>query len=301
MNPELDAILRRVAAGELTPEEALPLIDAAQTASAPAGGETPEWGSPTGDPDRDPFDPTRSGGPESEISAPGRQGPIRDVRLAISYRSIDVVADPTVAQVSINGTHSVRREGDTLIVDSNAFHGFTEFDGQGPQGRGGGAWSFMPRSTAWARSAKGEHVTVRVNPDLPITIDSVGASLRVSGCAGGARIRLVAASLKIDGVRGPLEIDAMTSSVKGTVAITGTSRISGESSSVKLLLLPGTDVRVRATNNRMGKIVLPGHPSTGRDGRSESVLGEGSGQLTVDGVMSSISLSADPALHRASA
>jgi hypothetical protein len=294
MATDLDSILRRVSAGELTPEEALPLIDAAQKAAASSGTDgSPEWGTPGSG-------SAGVGGPETETVAPGREGPIRDVRISISYRTIDVVADPTVAQVSVSGTHSVRREGDTLIVDSNAFHGFTEFDGDGPDSRGG-AWSFMPRSTAWARSMKGEHVTVRVNPTLPVTMDSVGSSLRVSGCEGGLRIRLVAASLKLDRARGPLEIDAMTSSVKGSAAITGTSRISGESSSVKLLLLAGTDVRARAVNNRMGKIVLPGYPTTGRDGRQESVLGEGGGQLTVDGVMSSITLSADAGVHRASA
>jgi len=296
MDTDLDAILRRVAAGELTPEEALPLIDASQAASAPAGGGgSPEWGTPAGDPNRA---AAGVGGPESETTAPGRQGPIRDLRIAVSYRSIDVVADPTVHEVAVSGTHGVRREGDTLVVESTQFQGFTEFDGGGEGRPGGGAWSFMPRSSAWARSMKGGHVTVRVNPNLPITIDTAGAALRVSGCEGGARIRLVAASLKLERVRGPLEIDALTSSVKGTAAITGTSRISGESASVKLTLLPGSDVRISATNNRMSKIVLPGRPTQAADQRTESVLGDGSGRLTVDGVMSSIALTAEVGVAR---
>jgi hypothetical protein len=212
----------------------------------------------------------------------------------------DELAEPTGATGSAGGAHTVRREGDTLIVESNQFQGFTEFDG-GEFGETRGAWSFMPRSVAWARSMKGDHVTIRVNPALPITIDSAGAAVRVSGCEGGARIRLVAASLKLDRVRGPLELDALTSSVKGTVAITGTSRISAESASVKLTLLPGSDVRVNAGSNRMGKVILPGRPEHGPNHRLESVLGDGTGRLTVEGVMSSIVLSAEPGVQRASA
>jgi hypothetical protein len=280
MNSDLDAILRRVAAGELTPEAALRLIDAAQPASAP-----PDWGTPP----PTPAGPGGPGGPESETTTAGRQGPAGDVRISVSYRSIDVVADPTVDQIAVTGGHSVRREGDTLVVECTQFQGFTEFE----SGRfeAGGAWSFLPRSAAWARGMKGDHVTVRINPALPITVETAGAALRMTGCEGGARIRAVMASLKLDRLRGPLQLDALTSSVKGSVAVTGDSRISGESSSVKLTLLPGSDVRVSASANRLGKIVLPGGPVHGPGGSAESVLGNGSGRLVVDGVMSSIVLS----------
>jgi hypothetical protein len=287
MDDDLDSILRRVAAGELTPEQALPLIDAAKAASSPSGSSDPAWGTA-------PTTPPGSPGAAEGAPATGRSeaGPPRDVRISVNYRSLDVVADPSVDTVAVSGGHTVRRDGDTLVVESTQFQGFVEFD-EGEFGRSGGAWSFLPRSTAWARSVKGQHVTVRVNPSMPITIDCAGSSLRVSGCEGGSRIRVVATSLKLDRVRGPLELDALTSSVKGSVAITGTSRISAESSSVKLVLQPGTDVRVSATANRMGKIVLPGTPVPGPNGQPESVLGDGSGRLVVDGVMSSIALSSD--------
>jgi hypothetical protein len=295
MDSDLDAILRKVAAGELTPEEALPLIDAAQAASAPpAGTAAPDWGTPS-------EGQARPGGPETETTTAGREGPVRDVRISVSYRSVDVVADPTVDRIAVSGTHTVRREGDTLVVESTQFQGFTEFE-HGIRGEaGGGAWAFLPRSTAWARNVKGEHVTIRVNPSLPITVDTAGAALRVTGCEGGARIRAVAASLKLDRLRGPLELDALTAAVKGTVAVTGDSRISAESASVKLTLLPGSDVRVRAVGNRFGKIVLPGAPGHTAEGAPESVLGNGTGQLVVDGVMSSVLLTAEQGASRASA
>jgi hypothetical protein len=294
MTSDLDAILRRVAAGELTPEDALPLIDAAQATSAPpAGHAAPEWGTPSaaaGSPR----------GPESESTAAGREGPARDVRISVSYRSVAVVADPTVDQIAVSGGHTVRHEGDTLVVECTQFQGFTEFE-SGRFEAGPGAWSFLPRSAAWARGMKGEHVEVRVNPTLPITVDTVGAAVRISGCSEGARIRAVAASLKLDHVRGPLQLDALTSAVKGTAAVTGDCRISAESASVKLTLLAGSDVRVSSSGNRLGKIVLPGSPQHGAGGLAESVLGNGTGRLIVDGVMSSVVLTADQAAFRASA
>ena len=288
MTDDLHAILRRVAAGELTPEEALPLLDAARTAAAP------EWGTPPSTPPGTPGAPERPPpGTDPGGQEPPAAGRVRAVRISVSYRSVDVVADPHVDQVSVSGRHAVRREDDVLVVESLQLPGFVEFEGGRPEA-GGGAWSFaqgLPRSAAWARSMKGEHVTIRVNPALPIEIDSAASALRVSGCEGGARLRVVAASLTLDRVRGPLDLDALTSAVKGDAAITGTSRISCESSSVKLSLLPGSDVRVSAGPNRLGKIVLPGTPAPGADGQPESVIGTGEGTLVVAGVMSSIVLS----------
>jgi hypothetical protein len=297
MSDDLDAILRRVAAGELTPEQAIPLIDAARAASEP------EWGTPP------PTPPGAPGAPETPATGPftgaffkgaGGERP-RAVRIAVSYRSVDVVADPGVDTVTVSDGNTVRREGDVLVVESLQLPGFTEFEGG--QRDSGGAWSFLglPRTVAWAGSIKGGHMTVRVNPTLPLEIDSAAASVRISGCEGGARVRLVAASLKVDRLRGPLELEALTSSVKGTAAITGTSKISCESSSVKLSLLTGSNVRATTTASRLGKVVLPGAPNAGPHGRPESVIGAGEGTLQIDGVMSSIMLSSDETRYQASA
>lgn len=294
MTDDLDAILRRVAAGELTPEEALPLIDDTR-----AGG-MPEWGLPPSSP------PGSPGAPETPPvgghagAGTGHERP-RTVRIAVSYRSVDVLADPSVDTVAATGGHTVRRDGDVLVVESLQLPGFVEFEGGGREA--GGTWSFvgLPRSAAWARSMKGGHVTVRVNPALPVEIDSAAAAVRVSGCEGGARIRVLAASLKVDRLRGPLELETLTSSVKGTAAIIGTSRISCESSTVKLSLLPGSNVRVTAGANRLGKVVLPGEPTTGPSGQPESVVGAGDGTLIVDGVMSSIVISSGETRYRATA
>ena len=181
--------------------------------------------------------------------------------------------------------------------------GFSDFEfEQGNAGRSG-PWSFigLPRSVAWARGMKGEHVTVRVNPLLAVEIDSAASAVRVSGCEGGVKIRVVAASVKLERIRGALTVEALTSSVKGSAAVTGESRIAGESSSVKLSLLPGSNVRARMVSNRLGKVVLPGAPAAGTVPQPESVVGQGEGSLLVEGSMSSITITTDPATPRATA
>jgi hypothetical protein len=282
MSDNLDAILRRVAQGEITPEEALPLIDAARPSA------TPEWGTPSSAP------PGEPGAPETPaFGGPSAEGAPRAVRIAVSYRSVDVIADPTVDQVAVTGSHSVRRENGLLIVESLQMPGFSEEETV--RSSHSGPWAFMalPRSVAWARAMKGGHITIRINPSLPVEIDSAAAAIRLNGCSAGAKIRIVAASVKLERVGGPLDVEAITSAVKGTAAVTGTSRIVCESSSVKLSLLAGSNLRASLAGNRMGKVVLPGP-----EGGPDYVVGSGEGTLTVESTMSSVVLNDDFASAR---
>jgi hypothetical protein len=305
MATETEEILRRVAAGELTPEEALPLLDAARpstaegmprstsddsqaAASTPTSGPSsgagaPPWGTPPG-PEGGRLG-QRAGEPVSTADKP------RAIRIAASYRSIEVVADPSIDGAFVTGEHTVRREGDSLVVEASALPFL------GDEDEPGGRFSFsnLPKTIARARNWQNEHLTVRFNPELPVELDVAGASVRMVGGESGARIRLLASAFKADRVRGPLDVDAVSSSVKGTLGPTGTSRISAESSSVKVQLLAGTGVRLHA-RNRMGKVVLPQSVTKGDmvdPGIRESVVGDGRGELVVESVMSSVVIGAD--------
>ncbi len=266
-----EEILRRVAAGELTPDEALPLLDAVKDAGEepePAPAASPAWGTP------------------DAAVAEGTTA----VRVNASYRAVDIVADATVTQIAVSGQHTVRREGTVLVVESQD----TPFSQDGEKGA---SFTFadLPRGLAWAKSWKDQRLVVRVNPELPVELDAAGASVKVSGLEAGAKLRLIASALKLERMRGPLDIDALTSSVKGLASPTGVSRISCESSSVKLLLGDGSDVRIRA-RNRMGKVVLPTAVSKGGlvdPDVAEATIGAGRGELTVDAVMSSVILTTD--------
>jgi hypothetical protein len=280
MANEMEEVLRRVAAGELSPQEALPLLDAAgagrpQQGSPPA--EAPAWGTPPG--------PQTGGHGEPETAT----GPVRVIRVNASYRPIQVVADPSVAEAFVTGEHTVRREGGTLVVEGGLRFGGDE--------EGGPRFSFsqLPQTLAWARSLQSDRLVVRVNPALPFELDAVGSSVRISGGEAGAKMRLLATALKVDGLRGPLDVDASSSSVKGTIGPSGSSRIAAESSSVKVSLLAGTGVRIHV-RNRMGKVVVPSGITKGdmvEPGVRDAVVGDGSGELTVESVMSSVAIGTD--------
>src|SRR3954469_7618537 len=108
MANEMEEILRRVAAGELTPQEALPLLDAAGgrgVDAAPASGaaeEAPAWGTPPGP------QVSRRGEPEPPT------GSVRLIRINASYRPVQIVADPSVAEGFVNGEAPVRPHGGAL-------------------------------------------------------------------------------------------------------------------------------------------------------------------------------------------
>jgi len=315
MSSSLDELLQRVAAGELSPEEALRLIDGdpaepgptaahtAQAPSAPTFGTTPasapggedvlhEPGSGRGLDDDPAAEPAR----DRTGSGNGTDGRIRGVRLLAAYRQVTVVADPTVAHAHVSGRHTVRQEGDVLVVEGG-WNPLGPFGARGDGDEGGLRFAFtaLPRSLAWATTAwPGEELTVRVNPEIRLEVDATGANLRISGPEAGARVRLLASSLKVDRLRGPLDLDARTSSVKGTLGPTGQSRISTEQSSVKVSLLAGSGLRITATN-RMGKVLLPGQVS--KDGgfgeTLQAQVGHGGATLTLDAVMSSVMITTE--------
>jgi hypothetical protein len=284
MANEMEEILRRVAAGELTPQEALPLLDAAGARRADGaapngtGDEAPAWGTPPG----------------PQITEPGQPepptGPVRVVRINASYRPVQIVADPSVAEAFVIGEHTVRREGSVLVVEGTGLR-FGGDDESGPRF----SFSQLPQTIAWARSLQSERLLVRVNPALPFELDAVGSSVRISGGEAGAKMRLLAAAVKVDTLRGPLDVDASSSSLKGTIGPSGTSRIAAESSSVKVSLLAGTGVRIHV-RNRMGKVVVPSGVTKGdmvEPGIRDSVVGDGSGELAVEAVMSSVAIGTD--------
>ncbi len=290
-----EEILRRVAAGELTPDDALPLLDAAKASAEQSATARPA----AADADAD-ADATVTGGEQPEpapAASPAWGTPdaavtegTTAVRVNASYRAVDIVADATVTQIAVSGQHTVRREGTVLVVESQD----TPFTGDGEKGA---SFTFadLPRGLAWAKSWKDQRLVVRVNPELPVELDAAGASVKVSGLEAGAKLRLIASALKLERMRGPLDIDALTSSVKGFAAPTGISRIACESSSVKLLLGDGSDVHIRA-RNRMGKVALPTSVSKGGlvdPDVAEATVGAGRGELTVDAVMSSVILTTD--------
>ncbi|MBT0767519.1 hypothetical protein KIH74_01200 [Kineosporia sp. J2-2] len=288
MSDELEAILRSVASGEMTPEAAMKAMEEQKAreagepaAPAPAASpvEPPAFGSPTRT--------AQAGG------TPPITGTIGAVRVLGSYRAVQVVADPAVAQLYVTGPHRVHQEGTTLVVSGTGPLD-EPADRQNRPGNLFGSFSFsdLPKTLTWARSWKDHQLVVRVNPDLLVELEATGAEVKLSGLTGGVRARVVASSLKGDKLRGRVDVEAMSSSVKLSAVPLSGSRLYAESSSARLTLLEGSDVRIQGSN-RMGRLQLPDQPvsTLPLDGQtSESVVGAGRHLLTVEAVMSSVTV-----------
>jgi hypothetical protein len=274
MSDDLEAVLRRVAAGEITPEQALTLLNG----PAPA-----EPGSPTFDSTPDLFDDAQ---PNDE--------PVTTIRLKTSYRSVHLLADPAVAQVHVVGDHAIRHDGPALVIETvGPLNDDDQAGSQDAQRTGSGRFSFnLPRTLAWARNWREHQLTIRVNPALLIELELTGVDLKATGLRTGLKAHLVASSLRADALHGPLHLDALTSSVKLTAVPTGESRIFCESSSMRLTLASGSDLKV-STTNRMSRLALPERPVSrlpldGENG--ELTVGSGRDRLTLEAVTSSVTV-----------
>ena len=341
MSEDLEAVLRQVAAGELTPEQALQLLgdptlnrpttpepgtqirgstdETTSTGRSSQASLTDQAGST--EPTRR-SEPTHQSGPTHQPGPTGWAGwtdrvgstdetsptsrtdavdppqePVTTIRLKTSYRSIQLIADPAVAQIHVLGEHSIRHEGPALIIaTAGPLDNDNEDDERPDLARNFGHFSFshLPRTIAWARSWREHQLTVRINPALRLELDVTGADVKATGFEAGLSARVVASSLRADKLHGTLDVDALSSSVKLTGIPTGDCRIMCESSSVRLSLAVGSDLKITATN-RMGRLVLPDLPPStlSFEGESsETTIGDGHDRLTLDAVMSSVTVNA---------
>jgi hypothetical protein len=271
MSENLEDTLRRVAAGELSPEQALKQLGA----PVPTRATAPEPGAPEATYDDD---------------------TVTTIRVTTSYRSIQLIADPSVAQIHVIGRHSIRHEGTALVVSTTGPLDDDERDDTGTSGRF--SFSALPRTIAWARSWRDHQLTMRVNPALLVDLDVTGADVKATGFEAGLKARLVASSMRGDKLHGPLDVRVLSSSVKLSALPTGESRIYCESSSCRLDLLAGADLKITASN-RMSRVALPRRPASTlpfEDEDSDVTIGEGRDQLSVKAVMSTVTVNATSAV-----
>ena len=274
MSEHLEAVLRRVAAGELTPEEAL--RELGESTSPPPTTAPPVVGPRT---------------------APATNAvPVTAIRLKTSYRSIQLTTDPTVALVHVHGEHSIQQSGSTLVITTT---GPLDDDEQAANAERtsptGGRFSFqaLPRTIAWARAWRDHQLTIRVNPALAVELDVTGADIKLTGLVAGLTAQLVASSLRADKLRCEMNLRSVSSSIKLTALPTGQSQIYCESSSCRLSLPAGADLTISASN-RMGRLALPDLPISTfpfDDEISEVTVGKGRDRLALEAVMSSVTVS----------
>ena len=144
MANEMEEILRRVAAGELSRRRPCP-CSMPQVTAGPRRARSPR---------RPPGGPHRGRRPVARGEPEPPTGPVRVIRVNASYRPIQVVADPAVAEAFVTGEHTVRREGGTLVVEGGLRFGGDE--------EGGPRFSFsqLPQTLAWARALQSDRLVV---------------------------------------------------------------------------------------------------------------------------------------------
>jgi hypothetical protein len=199
------------------------------------------------------------------------------LKIRAITRKVTITGDPTVATVSIDGPHELRREGTVLICDSERDLPF------------GDPFAFLPTAMGRFRVKSpgqmfswGTDLEVRVNPSLDLDIDVTAGSLHVQH-AGRLRARVTAGSARVEEVGGPLDLHIVGGTAKiDTVMVGGDNRIRCDSGSVVLRLRQGSNVRFRP-EAQLGRVVVDGV-----EGGREITVGRGTGRLRAEVVMGSI-------------
>jgi len=241
-------ILRRVAAGELSPEEGATQIEAIQNRRVAVA-----------------------------------EAPIRKVRVVGALHPLRITGDAEVREAVVSGPHEAHREGDTLVVRSSALgdedSGFSfRWPGRaGPHNFGGGhpERAFRP-------------LQIRMNPELALEVEMAAGLLSVQGVKGPIKAEIQAGSAKLEGFASPFDIKVTWGTVSATGLLTdGESRVQCEAGTVKVGLEKGSSVKVVA-RSVLGRITLPGEVAgiaegwTMGGGDREATVGSGQGKLDVE-------------------
>ncbi|MEO6859896.1 MAG: hypothetical protein ABI323_15165 [Solirubrobacteraceae bacterium] len=183
---------------------------------------------------------------------------MRTVRLRSAYQTVDVVADPTIAELLVvEGNHQVQREQDALVVSDRASGGF--------------------RFANWQDARR---LALRMNPQLELDVQVVGAALSISGLSGTLRAVVQAGTATIEDVSSSMEVWV----VSGLLRVGGSPQdawhLRAESASLELTLEEAADATV-SISGRHSRVELPGSDS-------RAVFGSGARTVDIDATFSDV-------------
>ncbi|WP_420175864.1 hypothetical protein [Luteococcus sp. OSA5] len=323
MEPDLTPILEDLAAGRITAAEADRRIEHARNPAGEPDAEAPPSSAPEpeepswGDIARDLLgaasglahsaglgvqqvgerlqdsasssagDSQRTRGPVAAAVTPeqpaGNQG-VERVSLRATGRRVRIIGDPSIATVTVDGPHVLRRSGSTMEVTCDGELGASR-DGfsvlSGPlltHGLGGLRHLGLEELRA---IGLGKQVLLRVNPAIPVDAEVTAGSLTTDQVRWLGRIRVTAGGATLRGVHQVADalVQAGGATVAGVLA-GGRSRVRVESGNLVVELPREADVTVRA-EAQVGRIAWPG----GAAALHEYQAGQGSGRLDVTVVM----------------
>lgn len=203
----------------------------------------------------------------------GNRGVERLVLRSVGRR-VRLIGDPKVPTISVDGPHTLRRQGVTIEVNT-----------EGELGLNLDSFSVIrpPRSVEDLRVlGLGKELVIRVNPAIPVDAEVTGSKLTTVEVPYLGKIRVSAGAASLSGV---VEINdalmqAGSASLSGPLS-SGRSQVRVESGNLSVHLTAGANVTIRATT-QLGRVSWPGDLSGEID---EFVVGNGSAKLELGVVM----------------
>jgi hypothetical protein len=268
----LRSLLEDVAAGRVDPDAAARRLQTGPPPAGPTGPapEAPSWGTPPGEP--------YGSGVKLDKAPPsagsGEQA-VERIVVSVAAGKLVLVGDPTVATAEAQGPVVATREGSTMRLDNRPIGdaGF-RFERGDREDRGWRRWRHAFPNT--------ETITVRINPNIPVELSVAAGSAQVTGLHGGLTFGVDAGSLRAFDGAGPLEGRVASGSVQVEWLVRdGASSLRAELGSLKVRLLPGSDVTLSA-RAEMGSAELGPDAVRGDDGRRRIKVGSGRATLDID-------------------
>jgi hypothetical protein len=294
--PDMTSILEELAAGRIDAAEAARRIDALKASQSTSEETPPEptnedlaasaadadaWAAVTDQPQQAGYgNEAADSEPKSTSEEPVRAKPVNTggverISVRAIGRRVRIIGETSVATLSADGPHVLRRNGSVLEVSSDgelgaSLDGFSILRG-------------ATRSLDDFRSlGLGKELFLRVNPNVIVDVEVTAGSLNTERVPHLGKVRVTAGAAKLLDVAeiNDALIQAGQATIKGTIT-SGRSRIRAESGSLSITLADDSDVTVTG-DAQLGKISWAGGHNGAGD---EVVMGNGSAKLEIELVM----------------
>ncbi len=206
---------------------------------------------------------------------PGSGG-VTNISVRAVGRRVRIIGETTVATISADGPHVLRRNGSVLEVSS---------DGEMGSSLDGFSILRAPRNLDDIRAlGLGKELLIKVNPNIVVDVEVTAGSLNTERVPHLGKVRVTAGGAKLLDVReiNDALIQAGSATIKGAIS-TGRSRVRAESGSLSIHLADDSNVTVTG-DAQLGKVSWTG--GQGHNGTlDEVVMGNGSAKLEIEVVM----------------
>jgi hypothetical protein len=212
---------------------------------------------------------------EPERAKPVNTSGVERISVRAVGRRVRIVGETSVATLSADGPHVLRRNGAVLEVSSDgelgaSLDGFSILRG-------------APRSLDDIRSlGLGKELLLKVNPNIVVDVEVTAGSLNTERVPHLGKVRVTAGGAKLLDV-GEINdalIQAGQATISGAIT-TGRNRVRAESGSLSITLADHSNVTVKG-DAQLGKVSWSGGHSGAGD---EVVMGNGSAKLDIEVVM----------------